>query len=152
MRHKIIKRAFGRIRKKRQLIGLEVEGFEKVIYLPYPQVKNKIQIESSQLEVLAGTTIRPIFYKKGEMMFDGRMCETDEFIIKDFWITLDATIDELLIKNKDKLIPFLKIREIFIFNRNNNFNVGIKVYDSEQVFFLTLTRIVNFTGIDNNGS
>ena len=67
MRHKTIKRVFGRIRKKRQLIGLEVDGFEKIIYLVYPQIRDVLKIDSSQLEALTGSTIRPVFFKKGEI-------------------------------------------------------------------------------------
>lgn len=37
-----------------------------------------------------------------------------------------------------------------VFNRNGVDNVCIKVYDSDQVFFLTLPRIVNFTGIEKS--
>ena len=86
MRHRIIKDVFTIIFQGRQRIGFETEGLNEVIYLSYGNVKQCTGIKINEVEILIGSKIRPEFYQVGEKMLNGKICDNQQTIIKDFWI------------------------------------------------------------------
>ena len=148
MRHKRIKRIFTRIIKGKQLVGFEVESHPKIIYLTGSNIKQNTKLEINEIEMLTGSYIRPDYYKKGEIMFNGNICEKDNAIIRDFWITLNISdLKEFRKSNEHKLLNFKEIKKIFTFSRNGKIGCGIKTTDDEVVF-LPKKRLEALTNLE----
>ena len=87
-RHRQILRVFSFIHKKKQMVGLEIEGIQNTIFLRPGNILQNTGIEIREVELLVGSAIRPEFYEVGEEMFGGKICETDDKFVKDFYIEL----------------------------------------------------------------
>ncbi|MBL85962.1 MAG: hypothetical protein CMO82_04805 [Winogradskyella sp.] len=150
MRHKKIKRVFARIKKGRQLVGIEVENHNYTIFLSGSNVKQNTGLNINEIEMLEGSLIRPDFYKKGEKMFNEKICEKDNLLIRDFWITLvPNNIEKFKAINQTKKIDFKQIKQVFTFTRNGRVNCGIKTLDDEVVF-VTKKRLEGLTSLDES--
>ncbi len=74
---------------------------------------------------MIGSTLRIDFYKKEEKLLDGKICDKDNLIVKEYFFELQKPLDRLRIENKKQLLPFKKITQIFYFNKFNKDSVGI---------------------------
>lgn len=146
-RHKIITEVFTRIKKGRQIVGFRVENFPYVIYLTAKQVKQNTNLEIDEVEMLVGSGIRAVFYKKGEELFDGSICYCDNILIKEFWITIVQDIDEFKALNNFKLVDLEIIINVFTFKRINVESVGIKTSNG-NVYFVTVKRLSALTKLE----
>ncbi len=145
--HKPIINVFTRIKNGRQLVIFKIENFEHPIYLTSKQVKENTNLDINEVEMLTDSHLKTIFYKIGEEVLDGRICEKENLLVKDFWITLpNANSNDFRLRNKHKLIEFEIINDIHIFNKNSVINVGIKT-DSENVYYVTGNRLSALTGL-----
>lgn len=147
MRHKKILHVFTIFHKGRQQVGFVVENNEKYIYLSPANIKQNTGVEINEVEILIGSTIRPTFYGNGEKMFDGRICTIDNYVIKDFWITLSETIEELRVKNKDKVLPMKNIIRVFQFTKDNRNVTGFDTGDVKATF-ISSERLHKLTSLD----
>lgn len=138
MRHKPIKAIRTRIRNKRQLVIIEFDNNEFVFLSPN-NIKQNTTLEVNELELLIGSTLRIDFYKKGEKMFNGKICDKDNLIVKEYFFELQKSVDKLRTENKNQLLPFKQISKIFYFHKFDRENVGIETEDG-KVTFLPLKR------------
>jgi hypothetical protein len=148
MRHKEIKKIRTRIYKKRTIVIIEFDNKDFVFIEPI-KITNKVKLDVNELELLIGSRMRFVFYEKGEMLFNGNICKKNNILIKDFFIELEKPIEILKVKNKDKLLPFKKIKDIFYFFKFGKENVGIKTED-EKVVFLSLDTFTNHSKIEKS--
>ncbi len=144
MKHRIIKDVFTIIFKGNQRVGLEVDGLEKYIYLSPANVLQSTGIFINEIELLIGSKIRPEFYTEGEIMINGKTCEQNFQIIKDFYIEYIDSVEELRTRNKDKLKPLKQIQKVFQFHRNEKVIVGFDT-GSEKATFIEAIRLQNLT-------
>lgn len=149
MRHRIIKDVFTIIFQGRQRIGFETEGLNEVIYLSYGNVKQCTGIKINEVEILIGSKIRPEFYQVGEKMLNGKICDNQQTIIKDFWIECEGTYEEMKSKNLDKLKPLLEIKKVFQFNRNGQDVVGFET-GKEKAIFIFSNRLKKLTKLNSD--
>jgi len=138
MRHKKIKRIATKIRNKKQLVILEVEN-EEIVFLSASSIRQNTSLDSDELELLINSTIRVDYYDIGEKLFNGRICDHPNLIVKEYFIELSDSVDILRNKFADSLIPFKRIIDIFYFTRNGQEIVGIKTSD-DTVTFISLKR------------
>lgn len=134
MRHKKILEVFTIIYKGRQLVGFEVEGMEKCLFLSPENIRQCTGVEITEVEILTGSTIRPELYKEGEKMFSGEIYKGGCPIIKDFWIECKDSIENMRKANLDRLKDFKEIRKVFSFNRNDKDVIGFEVGEEKAVF------------------
>lgn len=148
MGHKKITKVFARIVKGRQLVGFEVENHKFTIFLSGSNVKQNTGLDINEVEMLEGSLIKPDFYKIGEKMFNGKVCEKDNALIRDFWITLvPNNINEFKNVAEHKKLGFKKISQVFTFSRNGMVTCGIKTLD-DKVVFVTKRRLEGLTNLD----
>ncbi len=138
MRHKPIRNIKTRIRKKRQLVIVEFDNNE-FVFISANNIKQNTTLEVNEIELLIGSTLRIDFYKKGEQMFNGKICEKDNLIVKEYFFELSKTVDRLRNENKNQLLPYKRITKIFYFHKFNRENAGIETEDG-KVTFLPLKR------------
>ncbi|MBS1939621.1 MAG: hypothetical protein JST38_01925 [Bacteroidetes bacterium] len=138
MRHKPIRNIKTRIRNKRQLVIVEFDNKEFVFITPN-NIKQNTSLEVFELELLIGSTMRIEFYKKGEKMFNGKECNKDNLIVKEYFFELQKPVDKLRVENATQLLGYKRIKEIFYFHKFGKDNVGIKAQD-DKVTFLSLKR------------
>lgn len=139
MRHKLIRNIKTRIRKKRQLVIVEFDNNE-FVFLSANNIKQNTNLEFNEIELLIGSTLKIDFYIKGEKMFNDKICEKDNVLVKEYFFELQKPVDRLRIENKNQLLPYKKIKKIFYFNKFNRENAGIETEDG-KVIFLTLKRL-----------
>lgn len=147
MIHKSILDIFTIIYKGRQRIGFKVQGIEKFLYLSPASVKQCTGVRINEVEILIGSKIRPVFYKKGEKMFGGNIYEDNYPIIKDFWIECSDTIEIMRNKNSDKLIDLKEIKKVFHFHKFGKNNIGFDVGEDKPIF-TNAKRILALTSLD----
>jgi hypothetical protein len=147
MRHKPIVDIFTIIFKGFQRVGFELKECEKYFYLSPAQVKSNTNIDIHEVELLIGSFIKPVFYKKGEKMLNDEICDIDNYLVKNFWITPSGTIEEMREKNKNKIILFKTIQKVFTFNRNDNNIVGFDTGDVKATFIYA-NRLFGLTKLD----
>jgi len=112
MRHKEILDVIVIIHNGKQKVGFKLKDIENICYLTPLQVYEATAIKITEVEILIGSTMRVVFYRKGEELFDGRICNKNNLIVKDFWITLSGTYHGMKEKNKDKIKPYEIIYEV----------------------------------------
>lgn len=139
MRHKPIKNIKTRIRNKRQLVIIEFDYNNEFVFLTPNNIRQNTGLEVYELELLIGSTLRIDFYKKGEKMFNGGICDKENLIVKEYFFELVKPVELLREENKDRLLPYKKIKDIFYFHKFNKDNVGIKTED-DNVTFISLKR------------
>ncbi|HRN40723.1 MAG TPA: hypothetical protein PK649_01465 [Vicingus sp.] len=147
MRHRLIKDVSTIIYKGRQRVRFEVEGLERCIYLSSGNVKQSTGVKIDEVEILIGSKLRPKFYQVGEEMYNGKICENESIIIKNFWIECSDSIEEMKIKNSDKLKQFHEINKVFQFYKNEKYVVGFKTID-EKTTFINSDRLHKLTLLD----
>ena len=148
MEHKKITEVFVRIVKGRQIVGFKVENHKYTIFLTGSNIKQNTNLNINEVDMLVGSLIRTDFYKKGEKMFSGKICDKDNLLIRDFWITLvPDNLNKFRKLNRHKKLNFKKISQIFTFSRNGRINCGIKTLD-EEVTFVTKRRLERLTNLD----
>lgn len=133
MQHLLIKDVSTRIKNRVLIVVFELQDSKK-IYLNYVRVKQNTQLEPNELELLINSYIRVEYYKKDDVMFNGKACLHDNAIIKEYWITLQSPIDRLRVINSEKLLPFKKIEEIYFFTKFNKRNVGLALEDGTSLY------------------
>lgn len=148
MRHKHIKNIRTRIRKKRQLVIIEFDNNECVFLSPN-NIKQNTGLEIQELELLIGSTIRIEFFKKGERLINGPLCEKESLIVKEYYFELQKPVERLRVENADQILHFKKIKQIFYFHKFGKENVGIKTED-EKVTFISLKRFEIQSNLDKS--
>ena len=148
MRHKLIKSIKTRIRKKRQFVIIEFDNKE-FVFLAASNIKQNTGLEVFELELLIGSKLRIDFYIKGEQMFNGKVCEKENVLVKEYFFELQKPVDSLRIENKNQLLPFKKIKQIFYFNKFNKESVGIKT-ENDNVTFISLKRFEIQSNLDRS--
>ncbi|MCA0235862.1 MAG: hypothetical protein LCH81_05730 [Bacteroidetes bacterium] len=138
MRHKSIKNIKTRIRNKKQLVIVEFENNEFVFLSPN-NISQNTGLEIFELELLIGSTLRIEFYKKGDKMFNGSICDKDNLIVKEYFFELKKEVERLRIEDKNQILGFRKIKKIFYFYKFGKDNVGIQTED-DSVTFISLKR------------
>ena len=144
-----IKDVFGYIKDGEQLVGFVVGTEEKYIFLSPAQVYQSAGVEVNEVEILIGSRFRPEYYKKGEEMFNGEICEDEETAIKDFWIETTGSVEEMRKNNEDKIKNFLKIKKVFNFKKNGKDMTGIEL-ENDDVVFVSSKFVKSITSIDRN--
>lgn len=135
MRHKKILDVFTRILKGRQKVIFRLEGLEQPVFLEPGNVKQCTGLEITEVELLIGSSMRIECYEHGEIMLNGEVHISGEsLIIKDFWIELEDTLENLKVKNASRLLSFKEIKKVFHFNRNDTDTVGFDVWEEKAVF------------------
>lgn len=147
MAHLKIKNVFTCIRNGIQWVGFHIGDNEKCVFLSPAQVRQCTNVNIDEVEILIGSTLSPEFYKAGETMFNGKVCETPETQIKDFWIEPSGTIEEMRELNSDKIKPYKKIKKVFQFHRNGKDIVGFDV-NEEKAIFINANSLAGFTKLD----
>jgi hypothetical protein len=139
MRHKLIKNIKTRIRNKRQLVIIEFDYKNEFVFLTPNNIRQNTGLEVYELELLIGSKLRIDFYKKGEKMFNDRICNKENLIVKEYFLELEKPVEVLREDNKNRLVPYKRIKDIFYFYKFDKENVGIKTED-DKVTFITLKR------------
>lgn len=148
MRHKLISNIKTRLRKKRQLVIIEFDNNE-FIFLSPNNVKSNTSLEVNELELLIGSTLRIDFYKKGENMFNGKICQNDNILVKEYFFELSKPVEQLRAENSHQLLPYKKITKIFYFHKFNRDNVGVQLEDKSAIF-LSEKRFERQSNISKN--
>lgn len=138
MRHKPIQNIRTRIHKNKLLVIIEFKNKEFVFLRP-ENIRQNTTIEVNELELLIDSTLRIDFYKKGDKMFNDKICSKDDILVKEYFFELAEPIEKLRESKKENLLAFKKIKEIFYFQKYGRENVGIKTED-DNVTFLSLKR------------
>ena len=147
MNSKTIIDIFTLIYKGNQRVGIKVEGMEKYIYLTASNIKHNTNIEITEVEILIGSKIKPEFYKKGEIMFNGQIFKGDYPIVKDFWIECSDTIERMKENNASKLKPFRKINKAFSYNKYGKDTICFKTENNEAIFIFA-DRVTKLASLD----
>ena len=133
MRHNLIIGIKTILRKKRQLVIVEFDN-DGFVFLTYPQIRQNTGLEIFEIELLIGSTLRIEFYKLGEKMYNGGICEKEGLIVKEYFFELKRPVAELRLLDSDKLLPFKEINKIFYFHKFNRENVGIITDDGNKTY------------------
>lgn len=142
MRHKIIVKVKSRLYKKRQLVILEFENSE-FIFISHQEIYQNTKLGICEIELLIGSRVRFEFYRIGEKMFNGKVCNKNNILVKSYFIELSASIENLRFEKKEFLLPYKRIDKIFYYEKFNRQNVGIEDED-KNVIFLSLSRFEMF--------
>ena len=142
MRHKIIVKVKSRLYKKRQLVILEFENSE-FVFISHQEIYQNTKLGICEIELLIGSRVRFEFYSIGEEMFNGKICNQNNILVKSYFIELSASVENLRFEKKDFLMPFKRIDKIFYYEKYNRENVGIEDED-KNVTFLSLSRFELF--------
>lgn len=134
-------------RTKRMLVLIKLKDIAKEIYITPEQIFQNTKIDVFQLELLIGSYIRLKFYAVGEKMYSGSFCEKENFIVKEYFITLKNTLDELNELNKSYLRNYRKIVDIWTFKKLDKTYVGVQLADSVNYYFV-LSWLIKYTGIE----
>lgn len=148
MRHKQIKKIKTLIRNKRQLVIVEFDNNE-IAFISANNIKQNTTLEVNEIELLIGSTMRFDFYKKGDKMYNGKVCEKDNAIVKEYFFELSKNVEILRSENTNLLLPFKRITKIFYFNKYNRENVGIETEDG-KVTFMPLKRLEIQSNLEKN--
>ena len=105
----VIKEVSTFIHKGNQGVRIKVEGCDSTIFLPLKKVRDEFGIDISEVEILLGSTLIPEFFRAGEALYNGKICDTDNLILKNAKFIPIGSIEEMREKNSDKIIPFKKI-------------------------------------------
>lgn len=146
MRHKVIEKVFAIIYKGKQIVGFNVKGLDSTLFLNYQQISANTKVPVNEIEILCGSRLRVTYYKKNEKMFDGRICDKDNLIIKEYFIETIGDLEYMRSKNEELILPFLTIKKVFQYNKNDKDMVGFET-DSRTVF-LTLNQITALTKLE----
>lgn len=145
-RYSIITDVYVRFYNKRQLIVLNRQN-GKPVFLSYNQVKQSTGLYIDQIELLVGSSIRVNYYEYGDIMYNGRECNSEQSIVKDFWITLADTIENLKIKNSTFLRCFDKIVRIDI-KSINGISKAIILTDKGKKIWTNSKYLSKYTTLD----
>jgi hypothetical protein len=137
MENIVIEAAFGFIYKGIQQVGIKFENSEKAIFLNPPDVKKAVGLDIHEVELLAGSQIKPVFYQKGDTMKNGKECYRDEYFIKDFELIPKGTIEQMKKINSRKLDPYKKVLEVYSFHRRGKKFTGFVVGTDKTVYVST---------------
>ncbi len=148
MRHKKITNVLIRFKEKRQLVILQLEE-NGAVFLSAKQIKQGTDIDITEVELLINSSVREEFYKIGEKMFDGKICEEPNRFLKDFWITLNKDIQTLREENADRLKPFQKIIDVTIINYKQ-MRFGLVKTDLGNTIWIKLNWLLKFTRLEES--
>jgi len=143
--YKTVKNIKTKIYHKRQLIIIEFAKNDYVFLHPN-QIPKKLNIDITELEILIGSVADIEFYNKGETMFDGDICRTDNLLINRVNFVLLSSVEKLREYYKDKLKTFYQITDIIHFEKYNRINVRVET-DKGNVFYFPLKKFYIETNI-----
>lgn len=138
--------------KGKQKLGFKVENLEKPVFINAKEVIDGTGVFIDEVEILAGSYLKPIFFQPGERLSTGRIFQKgDSKLIKSFDIIIDEPLDELRSKNKDLIKDLKIIEKVFQFTRNGKTTIGLDVGEDKSVFIASewlygLSRL-NFSNI-----
>ena len=148
MRHQEITNVIAKIICGRQVIGLELERAQEVVFLSPEQVYQNTNIGVDEVELLIGSEARIDFYKKGEKMFSKKICQEDYNLVKEYYISLAEPIEILRKSKAHQLKGFKKIIDVYSFVKNDKNFVCLVTEDSKV--HVTLNQITSLTHIDTS--
>lgn len=144
-RHKKIVEVFTHIHNRKQLVAFVLENFDKVVFLTSDQVFQNTGVKITEVEILVGSKLRPVLYRKGDRLIDGRLYDGDKPLIKNFWIEKLNSYENMKRRNSDLLKDFKEINKTSCFSkRNKNFVV---FSTDERSVFVSENLVCKITGI-----
>ncbi len=132
--------------KVKQYVLVKIKGIPKEIYFTPKQIFQNTNLEISQIEALVGEKVRLDFYSIGEKMFSGKICDEQNFYIKDYFFKLDISKENLLKEKADLLKLYYEVIEIWPFLKNGFENIGIKLSNFNNVY-LGFNWFRSYTGL-----
>ncbi|MEW4925789.1 hypothetical protein [Algibacter sp. 2305UL17-15] len=96
---KTINKAFHFNRNGRDSIGFDV-GEDKAIFTNAKSVTSRTQLDISEIHILEGSYISPIYWQKGENVYEGmshpaELCKKSDVLIKDLRLRLYGKVEEM---------------------------------------------------------
>ena len=146
--YKLIANIRTRLRNKRQLVIIEFKDNE-VVFISPNQIKQNTTLEVNEIELLIGSSMRMDFYEKGEEMFNGKICDKENLVLKEYFFHLEKPVDKLRAENKERLLPYEKIVKIFRFFKFNRENAGIET-ESGRIIYMPQKRLDTQSKLDKS--
>lgn len=143
---KEIRDVFTLIWKGRQKVGFVVQNNPRPVFLTPENVNQNTGIGINEVEILVGSRMRPVFYQKGEKMFNGQTCLRDNMLVRSFRITPSGTIEQMRDK-RVKQVPLHRIQRVFTFQKGERELVGLDIGKEEPVI-LNANSLQGLTRID----
>ena len=129
-----------------QLVAFFVDDLDDPIFLSYLQVKENTNVDIKEIEILKGCNARFDLYDKGEAMFNGEICNSDN-LVKDFWIETPKSIGKLRATFEGSL-PSKRVLEVFsCTGRRGKQLVGFDTGE-EKATFIARGSLTSATGME----
>lgn len=146
MRHTIIKiQPF--INDRIQWVGFYFKERKDPVAFPYEYVFNSLwQLRTTELELLTGSFLEPIYFQKGETLRNGRTANSSHYHIKWWTLVLNGTQKEIRERNNHLCPIFQTLYDTYIFKRKGYDVVRIRS-TTNKVCFVDVKELESSTGL-----
>jgi hypothetical protein len=108
--------------------------------------KYTYQIDIKELEILLGSYLETIYFKKGEIKRNGSVAKYDGTSVKAYHLILNGTVDEVKKANASNLFHFQTLYDIHIFK--NKWGEGVRLRTTTKtIYFMDLIEFERYVGI-----
>lgn len=136
--------------RKKSFVIINLNNGKSVFLTMGQIIQNVPSLQINELEILTGSKVRIDFFKVGDEMRSGNICNKDEEYVKEYFIKLEEPIDILREKKQYSILPFLMIEKIFYYEKNGKMLPGIKTYGSDRTIFLNEGRLEKVSGLEKD--
>lgn len=145
-------------------VRLYLEGYknkdeQNFVTLPFELIKKIYNIKPTELELLIGSSLEPIYYQSGERLPSGHIVKNFSATIKKWKLIFSYPLEETRVKNKSLLLNFERIgRANKIFEKENLSSVTTlkffgdypysRDYDTNNKYLISTKRLEVETGLN----